>query len=214
MFYIIRLKSQKYKEGIFDYILSKKDTLQEGITAKGRLLYLSKREKHEDASLFVHVLSPEVLGDFITDNLSVLEHLTSTWIINMIKPTFFPLPKDTENMKRYSITLKVFPKNLKNIYKNIASSKLPDGLKMAYIAYTCHLYGDCLQFSVLSNDDRALKMYLTDIENKIPGVLNVTLNLIEKTKPLVSYEEWKQYSMKHKIIPSWDDESMIHQFQQ
>ncbi len=213
MISIIRLKSQEKKERICDYIMSHVNGLQESIKGKGQLLYLSKRAKHEDVSLFVHMVDPDILGDFIAEHLNKIEHVTGIWVINMIKPVFYPLPKDTKNMKRYAITVKVFPKNLKDVYQNIAASALPDGLKMAYIAYTFHLFGDCIQFSILAEKEEILNKYLTEVVNKIPGVLSTTVNLIERTRPLVSYEEWKQYSSEHGIVPSWDEELMIKHFQ-
>ncbi len=91
MITIIRLRSQEYKERICDSIFSHKDELQKGIERKGRLLFLSKRAKHEDVSLFIHTLDSEALGDFIADYLSKIEHITSTWVINLIKPKDLPL---------------------------------------------------------------------------------------------------------------------------
>jgi translation elongation factor EF-1beta len=213
MISIIRLKSQERKERICDYVMSQASELQESIKGKGQLLYLSKRAKHEDVSLFVHMVDPDILGDFIAQHLNKIEDVTGIWVINMIKPVFYPLPKDTKNMKRYAITMKVFPKNLKDVYHNIASSSLPDGLKMAYIAYTFHLFGDCIQFSILAEKEEALNKYLTEVVDKITGVLSTTVNLIEMTKPLVSYDEWKQYSSEYGIIPTWDEALMIKQFQ-
>ena len=213
MISIIRLKSQERKERICDYVMSQVNELQKSIKGKGQLLYLSKRAKHEDVSLFVHMVDPDILGDFIAEHLNKIEHVTGIWVINMIKPVFYPLPKDTKNMKRYAITVKVFPKNLKDVYQNIAASALPDGLKMVYIAYTFHLFGDCIQFSILAEKEEILNKYLTEVVNKIPGVLSTTVNLIERTRPLVSYDEWKQYSSEHGIVPSWDEELMIKHFQ-
>lgn len=213
MISIIRLKSQEKKERICDYIMSHINGLQESIKGKGQLLYLSKRAKHEDVSLFVHMVDPDILGDFIAEHLNKIEHVTGIWVINMIKPVFYPLPKDTKNMKRYAITVKVFPRNLKDVYQNIAASALPDGLKMAYIAYTFHLFGDCIQFSILVEKEEILNKYLTEVVNKIPGILSTTVNLIERTRSLVSYDEWKQYSSEHGIVPSWDEELMIKHFQ-
>jgi hypothetical protein len=132
----------------------------------------------------------------------------------MIKPMFYPLPRDTSNMTRYSITLKVYPKKLKDVYHTIASATLEEGLKMAYIAYTCHLFGDCIQYSILAENEDMLKKYMNEEVNRMPGVLKSTVNPIVRTWPLVSYDEWKEYSSKHKIIPSWDEESMINQFQE
>ncbi len=214
MISIIRLKSQERTENLYDYITSRKDELQRGIEGKGRLLYLSKRAKHEDVSLFIHTLDPDVLGDFMADHLSKVEYVTGSWVINMIKPIFYPLPEDTKDMKRFTITLKIFPKNLKDVYQNIAYAVPPEGLKMAYIAYTCHLFGDCIQFSMLAEKEESLDQYLKDVVNKIPGVLKTTVNLIERTKPLVSYKGWMQYSSEHGIVQDWDDTHMVNQFQQ
>lgn len=213
MISIIRLKPQERGEKICDYIMSRVNELQDGIKGKGQMLYLSKRAKHEDVSLFIHTVDTDVLGDFIVEHLNKIEHITSIWVINMIKPVFYPLPKDTRHMKRLSVTLKVFPKNLKDVYRTIATAALPAGLKMAYIAYTCHLFGDCLQFSILAESEKTLYKYITEKVHRIPGVLNSTVNLIEMTRPLVSYDEWKQYSARHGIIPSWDEELMVNQFQ-
>lgn len=214
MISIIRLKAQERKERIWDYVMSQVNELQESIKGKGQLLYLSKRAKHEDVSLFVHMVDPDILGDFIAEHINKIENVTGIWVINMIKPVFYPLPKDTKNMKRFAITMKVFPKDLKDVYQNIAASALPDGLKMAYIAYTFHLFGDCIQFSILAEEEETLNKYLTEIVDKIPGVLSTTLNLIERTRLLVSYDEWKQYSSEYGIVPSWDEELMIKQFKE
>ena len=131
----------------------------------------------------------------------------------MIKPVFFPLPKDTKGMKRFTITLKVFPKKLKDVYQNIATATLPESLKMAYITYTFHLFGDSIQFSILADSEDALNKHLAEVVNKLPGVVKMTINEIERTRPLISYDEWKQYSSNHGIVPAWDEELMINQFQ-
>jgi hypothetical protein len=213
MIYIIRLKSRETKEKICDVIMSQISELQESIKGKGQLLYLSKRIRHKDVSLFIHTTDPKVLGDFIVERLSNIENITDIWVINMIKPVFFPLPKDTKDMKRYTITLNVFPRKLNDVYQNIANAVLPGNLKMAYIAYTFHLFGDSIQFSILADPEEALNKYIAERVDKLPGVVKTTVNEIERTRPLVSYEEWKKYSSYHGIVPSWDEELMINQFQ-
>jgi translation elongation factor EF-1beta len=213
MINIIRIKSQEKKEKICDVIMSQIDELQESIKGKGHLLYLSKRLKHKDVSLFIHTSDPSVLGNFIAERLNNIENITDIWVINMIKPVFFPLPKDTKDMKRFTISLKVFPKNQRDVYEHIANDKLPEGIKLAYIAYTFHLFGDSIQFSILAKDEEKLNKYLTGTVNKLPGVLSTTVNQIERTRPLVSYDEWKRYSSQHGIVPSWDEELMVNQFQ-
>ena len=214
MINIVRLQSQEKKERICDVIMSQINELQESIKGKGQLLYLSKRIKHKDVSLFIHTNDPGDLGDFIAERLNNIENITDIWVINLIKPIFFPLPKDTKSMKRYTITLKVFPKKLKDVYQNIASATLPEGLKMAYVAYTFNLFGDSVLFSILADSEEALNKYMAESINKLPGVVKTTINEIERTRPLVSYDEWKQYSSSHSLVPSWDEELMINQFQE
>jgi hypothetical protein len=213
MISIIRLKSQERKERICDLVMAQLDELQQSLKDKGLLLYLTKRAKHEDVSLFIHTVDPNFLGDFIAEGLNKIEHVTGIWVIHLIKPIFYPLPKDTKNMKRFAISLRVFIKNLKDVYHAIATARLPDGLKLAYLAYTFHLFEDSLQLSILTENEENLNNYLTDVVEKMPGVLRTTVNLIERTRPLVSYEAWREYSSKHGIVLSWDENLMIGQFQ-
>ena len=213
MITLIRIKPQDKRRRICDEILAQKTELQESFAGMGRLLYLSKRAKHEDVSLIVHTVDPDALGDFISEHLNKIEHINDIWVVNLIKPVFYPLPKDTKNMKRFTITLKVCTDKLKSIYQNIAAAALPDDLKMAYIAYTFHLFGDSIQFSILAAREETVNAHLNEVVNRLPGVLKTTVSLIERTRPLVSYDEWKEYSAAHGIVPSWDEELMIQQFQ-
>jgi hypothetical protein len=213
MISIVRIKSQERKERICDLVMGRLEELQKSLKGKGLLLYLTKRARHEDVSLFIHTADPNLLGDFIAGSLNKIEHVTGIWAIPMIKPIFYPLPKDTKNMRRFAISLKVFTKNLEQVYHNIATAHLPDGLKMAYLAYTFHLFEDSLQLSILAEHEETLNNYLTGVVEKMPGVLRTTVNLIERTRPLVSYETWREYSSKHGLVPSWDEKLMVGQFQ-
>jgi hypothetical protein len=213
MISIIRLRSQERKESICDSVMAHLDELQKSIEDRGQLLYLTKRARHEDVSLFIHTVDPDFLGDFIAEDLSRIDHVTGIWAIHLIKPVFYPLPKDTRNMKRYAISLRVFTGSLKDVYQKLATAYLPAGLKMAYLAYTFHLFEDSLQLSLLAENEEGLNSYLSGFMEKIPGVLRTTVNLIERTRPLVTYEKWRGYSAKHGIVPSWDGNSMIGQFQ-
>jgi len=214
MISIIRMKCQSEKKGICDYIISHRQELQKSIKNKGQLLYLSKRVKHDDISLFVHTMEPDVLGNFVANYLSKIEDVTGIWVINLFKPIFYPLPRDTKDFQRFSIILRVYTGKLKEVYQNLAVSVLPEGLKKAYLAYTFHLFGDSIQFSVLVDKASTIENYVAKSVDLLPGVLKSTVVPIERTKPLVSYEEWRKYSSEHGIIPSWDEELMIKQFQE
>lgn len=212
MIAVVRMKAQKRSEKVWDYIVTHLEELQGKLQPQGRLLYLSRRAKHERVSLFVHVTDPDLLGSFIADDLGKIEDLTGCWVLDLLKPLFFPLPKDTGNMKRYVVTLRVLPAQIGEIYERLSRPELPSGMMMAYLALTCHLYGDALQFSALAEDEEQLNAFIAEQINTLPGVLHTTVNDVETTKPLVSYDEWREYSEEHSLVPTWDEKLMVQQF--
>lgn len=212
MIAIVRMKAQESREQLWDNIVTRVPKLQALLHQEGRLLYLSRRVKHEDVSLFVHVMDSDILGSLIADELSKLDGLTGCWVINLLRPVFFPLPENTSSMSRYIGTAKVFPPRLRETYEGLIHMAPCPGIMMAYVAYTCHLYGDCIQFSTLALDESGMDRYIAENIKALPGILQTTLNYVEKTKPLISYEEWKEYSLSHSLVSAWDEEFMIHQF--
>ena len=209
MIAIVRMKAQEQRDTLWEYLVEHSGELQGRLEQEGRLLFLSQRARHEDVSLFVHVADPDVLASLIARDLAKIEGMTGCWMINMLRPLFFPLPRDTSGMSRHAITVRASPPKLEEVYESLSRSEMPPGVLMAYLALTCHLYGDCLQFSVLAEDENALNQHLDESVRTLPGVLHLTVSLIERTKPLVSYDEWGEYSAAH---PSWDAAHMINQF--
>ncbi|MBI5359400.1 MAG: hypothetical protein HZA48_02330 [Planctomycetes bacterium] len=212
MIAIIRAQAQERKEKLWFDILERKDVFQKALADKGHLLYLSQRTKHSDVSIFIHAIDPNSIGDFIANELTVIPDITGLWIISLFKPIFYQLPKDTRDMKRYVITMKLFPSQLKNIYETLAASDFPAGVQKSYLAYTFHLFGDCLLLSVLAEHESQVMKDASEMLMKIPGVLSVHVNPIEKTHPLVSYEDWKTYATKYGIVQKWNHENMLQQF--
>jgi len=213
MISIIRIETQENPEMLWNNILENKEILQNAFRNKGKLLYLSKRRNYKEASLSVHVAEPNILGNFIAHNLAKLKEVTSIWLINMLKPSFFPLPKDTRHMKRYIITLKIFPSRLDELYDMISNMDYPEWIKLVYVAYTFHLFTDSIQFSILSEkEDAELNKYINVNIDNIPGVLKSTVFEIEKTYPFISYKEWKDYSSQHPMPIEWDERYMIASF--
>lgn len=212
MIAIVRMKAQERPEKLWDYVISHTEELQEKLHERGRLLYISRRAKHEDVSLFIHVADSDILGSVIAEELGKINDLTGCWVIHMMKPVFFPLPRDTRKMKRYVITLRVFPSHLAEVYEGLLRVVVPQGIMLTYVTLTCHLYGDCLQFSALADDEDRLNRFIADKIRPLPGVLKTTSNYVERTKPLVSYDEWKKYSTLHSLIPRWNERLMVDQF--
>ena len=213
MISLIRLKSQEKREKLWGNFLSHLDELKENLSGDGKLLYLSQRARHQDITLFVHVPNPDVIGDFISKNLSTIEDITSVWAINLMKPIFLPLPKDTKDKKRFTISVKVFPSKLTDVYEKLFKQSFHDDLKMVYIAYTFHLFEESIIYSLLAANEDEIEKHIRNVVRKIPGVLQTRTHQISKTKPLISYDEWKDYAIRYGIVPSWDDKYMVEGFQ-
>jgi hypothetical protein len=213
MISLIRMQSQEHREKIWDNILDNLDQLKEAMAGKGQLLYLTERARQQDVSLFVHVVDCNSIGDFITKDLCKIKDITSIWAIHMMKPLFFPLPKETEHLTRFSITAKVFPTKLLEVYEKLVKQLPQDKIEMAYIAFTFHLFAESIIFSLLAENTNFLERYVRYKIDKMPGVIGTKINCISKTKPLISYKEWKKYALQHSIVPSWDSAHMIKSFQ-
>ena len=213
MICIIRIQAQEKPEVLWNDVLLNKSNLQEVLGAKGRLLYLSKRRNYHEVSLFVHVADTNILGDFIAGHLAKLEGVTGIWLINMLKPVFHPLPKDAGTMKRYTVTIKAFSPKLNEIYGALANLPPSGDVSIGYLAYTCHLFGDCIQISLQVSDGTGIQKYVDEVISKVPGILRTTLCEIEKTHPFVSYEEWQKYISRNAVMVDWDEQHMVAQFQ-
>ena len=213
MIVIVRIQAQEKPELLWNDVLLNKDRLQEALGAKGKILYLSKRRNYNEVSLFVHISDANILGDFIAGHLAKLEGVTGIGLINMLKPVFHPLPKDAGAMKRYTVTIKAFSPKLSEIYSALTNLPPVDEVSIGYLAYTCHLFGDCIQVSLQAPDGVWIQKYVDTVISKVPGVLRTTLCEIEKTHPFVSYEEWQRYISKNAMLVDWDEQHMVAQFQ-
>ncbi|MBI5779021.1 MAG: hypothetical protein HZA49_06155 [Planctomycetes bacterium] len=212
MICIIRIQAQEKPELLWNDVLSKKDKLQEVLNGKGKILYLSKRRNYNEVSLFVHVADANILGCFIANHLAKLEGVTGIWLINMLKPVFHPLPNDAGKMKRYTVTIKAYSPKLGEIYSALANLAPSDDVSVGYLAYTCHLFGDCIQISLQAPDSVRIQKCIDEVISKIPGVLRTTLCEIERTHPFVAYEEWQKYISRNAVLVDWDDRHMVAQF--
>lgn len=187
---------------LWDEVVRQKDKLQESLQDKGRLLYLTKRVGYNGASLFIHLKDQGIIADLVTEQLSKIKGVSRGWAVPLYRPRFFPLPKDTHNMKRFVVTLKIAPAHLGNAYKRLLNPNVPDGLKKVYYAFTFQM-DNVLQISLLADKDETINKYVAEELNAIKGVLKVNVYPIEKTKPFITYDEWQSYAGEKVHHPRW-----------
>ena len=204
MIVVVRIQSQTDSPMLWDEVVSRKEQLQGILGGNGKILYISKRHNCNEASIFMHVANTAALGDFIAGHLAKIRGVDAVWLLNMLKPAFFASPPDVDEMERYTVTLKADPKKLTGIYDNLFSLELPPDTHMTYLAYTFHLFGDCLQFSLVTRNGAKLQEYIKNTVGSMPGVLHTTTRKIEKTALFVRHGEWKKYISQTTGV-NWND---------
>ena len=194
MILIVKMLGDTSAKKLWDSIIRQQDDLQAVLGRQGKLLYLTKRRGYNEACLFVHVKDSGSIIELVADHLSKIEGLSSLCIAHLFRPRFFPVPKDTSDMKRFVITAKVSPKHFTEVYKKLLNPNLPEGLRRVYYAFSFHSYDDNLQYSFLAENEEIAQNYVNDSINAVKGIIIADLHQIERTKAFITYKEWVKYT--------------------
>ena len=203
MILIIRMSTEGDAKKMWSAIMEQKDSMQTALGKNGQLLYLTKRIEFNEANLYIHTDDFLSIINLITEHLSTVDEVSAISIIHLIKPWFFPVPKDTYNLKRFIISLKVHPKSLKDVYKKLLNPNLPEGIIKVYYAFTFQNNNEALQYSVLAEDEESAQKFIAKSIHSIDGIIETELHQAEKTKPFISYEEWLKYTSEGNDMPDW-----------
>jgi hypothetical protein len=212
MIAIVRLQASESVEELWEHILSNVNWWRKELENRGLPLYLTRRSGYDDVSLFIHVVEPDDLGNFINTYIGRSPGVSGVWLVNLLNPVFFPLPRDTRGMHRYAISVRTTPNNLVRARDEICCLREPLGVRMAYCGFTYLNYEESLYYSVLAENDTQLGDHI-DRVLELDTVLRARPQAIERTVPLVSYSKWVEYSAEHLLVPSWDEAAMLGQFQ-
>jgi hypothetical protein len=195
MLIIIRIHSKGPIETIWDEIIRQQEPIQKAFADKCHILYLTKRQGFSnEASLFVDVSDDSTLSDLVVHHLSKIKDIENFIIHHLLRPKFYPLPRDTKEYKRFIINLKVGAPYLADVYRKLINPSIPEGMKKVYFAFTFHHSSDCIQFSVLSQSEDVLREYVAEVIERLPGVVRTTIIPIERSKPFISYKTYQGFA--------------------
>jgi len=195
MIIVARLQSHNGINGLWDTILENHKEMEKEMEKDVRLLYLTQRAKHNDVSLFMDVDNIDVMGDFISNRISTIEEIDGVWIFNMINPKFFLIPQGTTpNLKRYTVTIRVYPKHLNDVYNALCNIFPKPDCLIAYVANSFHLFGDSIMVSIMAKDEVQVEKFIQENIKPLPGILQAHSSHIERTHRLITREEWQKYA--------------------
>ena len=122
-------------------------------------LYLSQREEENFMTLIYDVKDADHFADVVVKNIPALLHPEKTRTITLLRPVFFPAPKDRPpNLERYQVAVRGRCGELENIYNHILHLEYP---RDAFPTYAAYSFGeDDILTSMLSTSRERLQQFL------------------------------------------------------
>jgi hypothetical protein len=169
-------------------------------------LYLSQRGEDNFMTLIYDVKDLDRLADIVVRNIPSLLHPEKTRTITLLRPVFFPAPKDRpQNLERYQVAVRGSCGELENIFNHILHLDYP---RDAFPTYTAYSFGeDDILTSMLSTSRSRLGQFLkTNLESQ-KGVVNISIGYINRSKRVAPAEMWKRYrESRYLLKPSAERE--------
>jgi hypothetical protein len=162
-------------------------------------LYLSQREEDNFMTLIYDVKDADRLADIVVKNIPSLLHPEKTRTITLLRPVFFPAPKDRpQNLERYQVAVRGSCGELENIFNHIIHLDYPGDAFPTYAAYS---FGedDILTSMLSTGRDRLWQFLKTNLESQ-RGVLSISIGHINRSKRVAPAEMWKRYRESRYIL--------------
>ena len=155
-------------------------------------LYLSQREEENFMTLIYDVKDADHFADVVVKNIPALLHPEKTRTITLLRPVFFPAPKDRPpNLERYQVAVRGRCGELENIYNHILHLEYP---RDAFPTYAAYSFGeDDILTSMLSTSRERLQQFLRVNLEPQRGVTKVVVGHIDRSKRVAPTEMWKKY---------------------
>lgn len=198
MLAIVRVKTEQGSDVLWDYILENQEELEKEFEGRAKLVYITKRARHEDTSLFIKADDPDVLGDFVAKRIAKIKGVDAIWMFNPTNMKFFYIKESLLRARtRFVATIKAYPSEYENIYNSISNLPETSEIIPVYLAYTFHLFTDSILFSFVAEDVESAQKFTAKNIGIMPGVLGTSLSTIKRQQCLSSEEEWKDHVRAH-----------------
>ncbi|UCD13450.1 MAG: hypothetical protein JSW60_07815 [Thermoplasmatales archaeon] len=157
-------------------------------------LYSAQLEGMMSVGVIFDVKDPDNIAHFLTETLSGFDECHHTRTISLMKPVFFPIPKNKpENLQRYIIRIYTHPKNYKTIYNYLINYKYPFNLFPIYVSYS--LGDEDLVMNVAADSGVTVNNFLRERIRAMEGVESSSIYPVLKSKrfaPLAKLIEEQQ----------------------
>ncbi len=190
------------EDRVWDHILNNyKQWENKGV----KPLYLTDRGIYRDISLIVSSKSADDFAEFILSHMTSLDCIKDVWMFNMMEPRLFSVPKKfSQNMKRFTLTLSVIPREAPFVYDAISKIKPSSDIVITYITYIYHRHGDIL-VSLLAGEKTIVEDFVIKYLDGMKGVIRTEIISIIRSKNLSTPDDWRDHCGQYFIIEDGKD---------
>jgi hypothetical protein len=155
-------------------------------------LYASQQEEKDFMSIMYDVKDIDSFADVLVRKLPPAANSQKTRTITLLRPVFFPAPKDRpEQLERYQVAMHVASDELNNVFNHTIHLDYAADLFPTYAAYS---FGeDDILLSMLSISRDKVRGFVKEKIESQQGVLGVDIARIDRSKRLAPLETWRHY---------------------
>jgi DNA-binding Lrp family transcriptional regulator len=159
-------------------------------------LYSAQLEGMMSVGVIFDVKDPEYISHFLTETLSGFDECHHTRTISLMKPVFFPIPKNKpDNIQRYIIRIYTHPKNYKLIYNYLISYKYPFNMFPIYVSYS--LGDEDIVMNIAADSSQTVNNFLREKIRTMEGVDSSSIYPVVKSKRFAPLAKLIEEQKKH-----------------
>lgn len=181
---------------IWDYVESDMITKEEseGVTP----LYATQTEGMMSVGVIFDVKDPDSIANFLTENLANYDEIHHTNTISLMKPVFFPIPRDKpEKLQRFIIRIYTHAKYYKSIYNYLKEYDYPYNLFPIYLAYS--LGDEDIILNVGADSYETVNNFVREKIRNLDGADTVMFYPVVKAKRFASLEKLIEHQQKYLV---------------
>ncbi len=187
--YQARIYVEKGSNDVWDYILTHYEDMK---TDKITPLFVTRSVNDGETTFIVDAKDADALSEYIFEHFSKIDTVHNINVVSMMKPVFFAIPPDLEDLNRYTVSLKCKPSEYESVFTRVSELR-PSGTNYpTYAAITLQDNNQDIIISMLSPNMPTLEAYIKEWLSSIDGVINMNVSTVSATRKLATKFEWKR----------------------
>jgi hypothetical protein len=159
-------------------------------------LYATQTEGMMSVGVIFDVKDPDNIASFLTENLANYDEIHHTKTVSLMKPIFFPIPKDKPaSLQRYVIRIYTHAKHYQTIYNYLKDYDYPHNLFPIYIAYS--LGDEDIIMNVGADSFETVNSFVREKIRNLEGALSVIFYPVVKAKRFAPLEELIKHQKRY-----------------